>query len=133
MFRAFTDAVFDVLNTNIEPRNTGYLERTKTAAELLFCVEVMPDVNLSRVKDKWETKALYKAHNLEYVKRPPYGDALTRTGYATSWAVCSSVWSDEHYVIASLFAVRFGLRYHFVRQQFPMITPEAQEAAGNEF
>jgi hypothetical protein len=133
LLRAFTDAVFDVLDANIEPRHTGYLERTKMAALALLAMEVFPTLDVDTWKDKWRTKAVYKAFGYQYVKRPPHGDALTKTGFAASWANDSSIWCDENYAIASLYAARFNLKTHFVRQQFPHITPEARAAAEIEW
>jgi hypothetical protein len=133
VLRAFSDAVFDLLDANIEPRHTGYLERTKMAAVALIAMEVFPTTDTITVKDKWATKALYKACGYQYVKRPPHGDALTRAGFAACWAFNSSIWCDENYALASLYAARFNLKTHFVRQQFPHITPEARAAAETEW
>ena len=94
LLRRFTNAVFRVLDANIEPRNTGFLERTKVAASELLAVGVMPDINLSNVAIKWNCKANYKVLNAEYRKLPPYGDALTEDGYATIRAHSCSAWPE---------------------------------------
>jgi hypothetical protein len=130
--RAFTDALFDALDSQFEPRRTGYIERTKIIKESELIANYYPDFADTEVAEsKWKTKALYKSGGFAYVKTL-HGDALTEAGYAAIWAFQMSISPGKSYGMACILAVRLNLpaHAHVVRQQFPCdLSAEAEQAA----
>lgn len=130
--RAFTDALFDALDSQFEPRRTGYIERTKIIKESELIADYYPDFADTEVAEsKWKTKALYKSGGFAYVKTL-HGDALTKAGYAAIWAFQMSISPGKSYGMACVLAVRLNLpaHAHVVRQQFPCdLSAEAEQAA----